>query len=193
MGHPALQPYISYAEYLASEETSATKHEWLDGAIFDMAGGTIEHAALAASVIGLLSAELAGKRCRIFSSDLRVRVLETGLSTYPDVSVVCGHIERDQVSPSTAILNPTVIVEVLSDATEAYDRGEKFAHYRRIPSLREYVLVSQHEPHIEVFRKNTAGKWELSEEGRAGDTVPLASIECVLSVDEIFADPLRAG
>ena len=190
MGHPALQPYISYAEYLASEETSATKHEWLDGAIFDMAGGTIEHAALAASVIGLLSAQLAGKRCRIFSSDLRVRVLETGLSTYPDVSVVCGHIERDQVSPSTAILNPTVIVEVLSDATEAYDRGEKFAHYRRIPSLKEYALIGQNAPMIEVFRKNDAGFWVLVAEARKGESATLESIGCSLAVDHVYADPL---
>ena len=192
MGEAASQPFVSYADYQERERKSATKLEWLDGVVYDMAGGSPEHAGLAAATAIALGAQLRGKPCRVFGSDLKIRVLATGLATYPDLSIVCGRLETDPADENAAT-NPKVLVEVLSDSTEAYDRGEKFAHYRRIPSLREYVLVSQHEPHIEVFRKNTAGKWELSEEGRAGDTVPLASIECVLSVDEIFADPLRAG
>jgi Uma2 family endonuclease len=192
MGEAASKPYVKYADYLELERKSATKLEWLDGVVYDMAGGTPEHAGLTLAVGGELRAQLRGKPCRAFSGDLKIRVLATGLATYPDISIVCGKLETDPEDENAAT-NPKVLVEVLSDSTEGYDRGEKFAHYRRIPSLREYVLVSQHEPHIEVFRKNAAGKWELSEEGRAGDTVPLTSIECVLSVDEVYADPLRAA
>ena len=113
----------------------------------------------------------------------------TRMSTYPDVSVVCGRLERDPDS-ATAVTNPTVLVEVLSDSTEAYDRGEKFAHYRRIPSLREYVLVAQDPPLIEVFRKNEAGQWVLVAEAGPGQQAVLESIGCALGVDEAYADPL---
>lgn len=190
MGDPAIQPYVSYADYLERERTSATKLEWLDGVVYDMAGGTPDHAGLQLAVGGELRAQLRGRKCRVFSSDLKIRVLATGLATYPDLSVVCGRLEKDP-EDDNAVTNPTVLVEVLSDSTEGYDRGEKFAHYRRIPSLKEYVLVSQGNPRIEVWRKNAAGKWELAEEGHAGESVPLASVECTLSVDEVYADPLR--
>lgn len=190
MGDPASKPYVSYADYLALERNSTTKREWLDGVVYDMAGGTPDHARLLTAVAGELRAQLRGKRCGVFSSDLKIRVLATGLATYPDVSVVCSKLETDP-EDDKAVTNPRVLVEVLSDSTEAYDRGEKFAHYRRLPSFMEYVLISQHEPLIEVHRRNENGKWELAEEARAGETAPLASIECVLSVDEIYADPLR--
>ena len=189
MGHPAPEPYVSHAEYLALEEKSVEKHEWLDGAIYDMSGGTPDHAALAAAVSGELRPQLHGKRCRVFSSDLRVRVLGTGISTYPDVSVVCGRLDKDP-DDANAVTNPVVIVEVLSDSTEAYDRGEKFGHYRRIPSLEEYVLVSQRSPKIEVFRRNAESKWVLAEEAGPGESATLASIGCALSVDAVYADPL---
>jgi Uma2 family endonuclease len=189
MGEPAPEPYVSYAEYIEREEKSATKHEWLNGVIYDMSGGTPDHAGLAAAVISTLAQQLVGKRCRVFSSDLKVRVLATNLGTYADVSVVCGRLERDPDS-NTAVTNPTVLVEVLSDSTEAYDRGEKFAHYRRIPSLREYVLVGQTKRMIEVYRKNEAGLWVLVAEAGAGEQAALESIGCVLGVDEVYVDPL---
>jgi Uma2 family endonuclease len=190
MGGPARTPYMSHAEYLALEERSLTKHEWLDGVIYDMAGGTPDHAGLAAAVLGELRNQLRGKRCRVYTADLKVRVLATGLSTYADASVVGGGLEVDP-DDKNAATNPVLVVEVLSDSTEAYDRGEKFGHYRRIPSLAEYVLVSQHSPRIEVFRKNEAGKWVLAEEASAGEVAPLMSIGCALSVDEVYLDPLR--
>ena len=197
MGEPAPEPYVSYAEYVAREEKSSTKHEWLNGVIRDMSGGTSEHAfggtpehaGLTTTVSRLLGNQVEGKRCRVFSSDLKVRVLATNLGTYPDVSVVCGRLERDPDS-NTAVTNPTVLVEVLSDSTEAYDRGEKFAHYRRIPSLREYVLVGQTKRLIEVYRKNEAGLWVLVAEAGAGEQAALESIGCVLNVDEVYVDPL---
>lgn len=191
MTQPAEKLVISYADYLASEATSETKHEWLNGEVFAMAGGTPHHAGLAASVMGALVQALQDRPCRAFTSDLRVKILATGLSTYPDVSVVCSKLEIAPDDPRAAV-NPVVLVEVLSDSSEAYDRGEKFAHYRRIPSLREYVIVSQREPRIEVHRRNEAGRWELYEAG-AGETIELASIECRLSVDEIYRDPLAAA
>lgn len=143
----------TFAEYLALEGASHTRHEYLNGEIFAMAGGTIEHGALAANAIGELRGGLRGRPCRVLTADVRVRVLAIGLSTYLDVSVVCGSIELDPEGANT-VVNPVAIVEVLSDRTEAYDRGEKFAHYRRIPSLRDYLLVSQHEPWIEHYRRN---------------------------------------
>ena len=190
MGEPTTKPYTPHAEYLGLEEESPTKHEWLDGVIYDMSGGTPDHAGLAAAVLISLGNQLRGKRCRVYTADLKVRVLATGLSTYADVTVVCGGLELDP-DDKNAATNPVIVVEVLSDSTEAYDRGEKFGHYRRIPSLAEYVLVSQRSPRIEVFRKNEAGKWVLAEEASAGETAPLLSIGCALSVDEVYLDPLR--
>ncbi len=185
----AVKPYMSYADFVIFEEQSLTKHEWLDGIVYDMSGGTFEHAGLKAAVVGELRTALRGKRCRVFDSDLAVRVLATGLQTYPDASVVCGSAEADPANKN-ACTNPRILVEVLSDSTEKYDRGEKFAHYQRIPSLAEYVLVSQKEPCIEVWRRNMAGQWDLAEKGLAGQTVTLTSVECRLSVDEVYADPL---
>ena len=188
----ALESYVTYADFVAFEETSLTRHEWLDGVVYDMSGGTIDHSGLTAQMIVLLGTLLRGKRCRVFDPNLGIRVIATGLFTYPDASIVCGSLEKDPANRN-AVTNPKVLVEVLSDSTEEYDRGEKFAHYQRIPSLAEYVLVSQHEPCIEVFRRTASGKWELAQKALAGQTVVLKIIECVLSVDEVYTDPLREG
>ena len=182
---------MTYAEYLAFEAQSDAKHEYLNGKVFAMAGGTITHGALTAAVITALSSALRDRRCRVLSSDVRVRVKATGLATYPDVSVACQQIETDD-DDQHGVLNPSVIVEVLSDSTEAYDRGAKAAHCRRIPSLREYVLVSQREPLIEVHRRNERGNWELVVEARRGETAELTSCGAPirLEVDAIYRDPL---
>jgi Uma2 family endonuclease len=124
---------MTYAEYLAFEEASLEKHEFLNGEVFAMAGGTLEHPALAMALGAALINALRDRPCRLFSSDLRVRIRATGLTTYPDISVACGKAEVDNEDPH-ALVNPVLIVEVLSDSTEAYDRGEKAAHYRHIPS-----------------------------------------------------------
>ncbi|PRP96219.1 Uma2 family endonuclease [Enhygromyxa salina] len=190
---PAPEPTrTTYAAYLEAEQRSEMKHEYLRGEVYAMAGGTPEHAALSMAVGAALTAALAGRPCRVFSSDLRIRVESTDLSTYPDLTVICGSFEHAAADPNAAT-NPTLIVEVLSDSTEAYDRGEKFAHYRRIPSLREYLLVSQREPRLEAYRKNATGEWVLSEAG-AGELLSLASLEGVrLDTDAIYRDPLAAG
>ena len=181
MKYARLHEY-TYAEYLAHEAASNVKHEYLDGEIYAMAGGSPEHAELAMAVGASLRTQLRGRPCRVFSSDLRIRVASTGLATYPDVSVVCGPLQRDQDGRET-ILNPTVIVEVLSDGTQRYDRGEKFEHYKKIASFQTYVLVSQKEPLIEVwFREGDS--WIRQE---AGERLPLASIGCELEISEIYA------
>jgi Uma2 family endonuclease len=171
---------MTYAEYLAGEAKAEVRHEYLNGEVREVAGDTIEHGALAAAIAGELRTALAGKPCRTYSSDLRVRIPETGLTTYPDLSVVCGHLETAR-DDEDAITNPIVLVEVLSDATEAYNRGAKAAHHRRIRSLRKYVLVAQAEPRIEVHRRTEGVRWELLE-ARAGETIELLSFGVRLDV-----------
>ncbi len=189
MRRPQPGAQLTYAEYVAAEARSAVRHEFLDGCVYAMAGGTPEHAALAAALAGELRAALRSKPCRVFSSDLRVRVQATGLTTYPDLSVACGKLETAPDDPH-ALINPVVLVEVLSESTEAYDRGAKAAHYRRINSLAEYVLVSQSEPLIEVHRRNERGHFELIE-ARAGEHAELASLGVRISVDAVYENPLE--
>jgi Uma2 family endonuclease len=177
---------MTYAEYLELERTSEEKHEYLRGEVWAMAGGTPGHAKIAANVTGALIAALRGKPCGVFSSDLRVRVTETDRSTYPDVTVICGK-RQAAVDDENAVVNPTVIVEVLSDATEASDRGEKFAHLQRLPSLQEYVLVNQREQRVEVFRRGQGTTWTFIP--HTSGQVVLASIDATLDFADIYADP----
>jgi Uma2 family endonuclease len=172
-------------EYVALERTSNLRHEFFEGEVFALAGGTPEHAALAATVIGELGRQLEGKPCRPYTSDLRIRVPATGLCTYPDLSVVCGKPETDP-DDANSVVNPKVLVEVLSDSTEAYDRAEKFDSFRTLPSLEEYVLVSHREALIEVFRRTATGPWSRLE-ARAHAAAKLASLGCELSVDRVYA------
>lgn len=177
----------TYAEYLAFEGEAETKHEFVDGQIVAIAGGTPEHARLAANVSAALVAALRGRPCSVFSADLRVHVPATGRTTYPDVTVVCDERRTADVD-ADAITNPTVIVEILSPTTEASDRGEKFAHFRRLESLQEYVLVSQDQPRVEVYRRES-DVWALRDYG-PGPHAELASLDVTLSVDDIYTDPL---
>ncbi len=186
----ALQRGISYSEYLALEATGDARHEWFDGVVYAMAGGTLDHSALCASIITALSVALAAKPCRVFTSDARVRVKATGLATYPDASVACGRAERDP-DDAHALVNPVVLVEVLSASTEDWDRGGKFAHYRRIPSLRDYLIVVQGNALIEHHRRNDDGSWTMREL-RAGEVVTLAGVAATIAVDDVYRDPLAA-
>lgn len=159
VSRPARHHY-SYAEYLAYEGDSGMKHEYDNGEIVAMAGGSRRHNALASRISAALEN---GRRpgCIAFQSDQRVRVLATGRATYPDASVVCGPIEGDPADPAAAtITNPTLIVEVLSPTTEQDDRGDKWQHYQQLPSLQEYVQVSQSRPRVEHYRRLASGGWE---------------------------------
>lgn len=174
----------TYADYLRLEEESSTRHEFLDGEIVAMAGGTPEHAAFAMAVGRQLGNQLEGSDCRVFSSDLRVRVEETGLATYPDVTVVCGATTRDPAD-SVTVLNPTVVVEVTSDSTEEYDRVAKLQHFQKIPSLQAVVIVSHREPLVEVWQR-TDDAWSHTA-ARSGQQASISRLKAGLDVDALWA------
>jgi len=172
----------TFREYLALEETANIRHEFLNGEIYAMAGGTPEHAALAASIVTALVVQLRGGPCRVFTADLRVSVQEIGLTTYPDVTVVCGELSR-LPEDSSSITNPKLIVEVLSESTAAYDRGEKLGYYKRIPSLDAVLLFSQTSRRVEVhervggeFRTTVYADRETFQISGVGATLSLASV-----------------
>lgn len=190
MGQAALRTGMSEQEYLAFERSSPEKHEYADGEIFAMSGGTIEHSAVAANIIRELGNSLFGKGCRTLTSDMRLKIPSTGRYVYPDGSVVCGPPEFVDDTRDT-LLNPRLIIEVLSDSSEAYDRGDKFAGYRSIASFQEYVIASQKEPRIEVFTRQPDGSWMLRVHG-PGERAALASVGCAIEVDRVYADVFEA-
>ncbi|HEY4120316.1 MAG TPA: Uma2 family endonuclease [Byssovorax sp.] len=181
-------PVVTLGEYLAFEDASATKHELVNGQIVAMSGASIRHNAIAMNLAVLLGNALKGSRCRPSGSDQRIHGLATGIDTYPDLSIVCGPHE---VSPEDrhAIVNPSVLVEILSPSTESYDRGAKWRHYQRIPSLREYVLVAGFgEPAIECFRRTDDGRW-IYELVRGDDAeIALTSCGATLALADVYAD-----
>jgi Uma2 family endonuclease len=186
----AARQRFTFDDYLSLEDVSAVRHEFLDGQVWAMAGGTPEHAAICVNVSTLLSNATRGKPCRVFSSDLRVRVKATGLGTYPDVSVVCGALEIDANDPKgRTVTNPRVIVEVLSPSTEDYDRGEKLGHYKQIASLEEVLLVAHDRRDLEVVRREADGSWSRHVAG-AGESVRLAAFGIDVVVEEVYRDPL---
>lgn len=185
---PARQRY-TFDEYVQLEETSPVKHEFLDGNVWAMAGGSPDHAGIAANVSMSLGIQLRDRPCRVFSSDLRIRVTETGLGTYPDLSVVCGQLELDPADPKKqTVTNPRVIVEILSPSTEAYDRGEKLSHYKRIPSIEDIVLIAHDRRQIEVWRREPNG-WLLTVV-HDGGSAELHSVDCRLALDDVYRNPL---
>jgi Uma2 family endonuclease len=177
-----------YDEYLERERATGLKHEFLHGQVFAMAGGSPEHARLIAEVAFLLRGMIDPTRCRVFSSDLKVRVRATGLATYPDVAVVCGDPASDP-EDANAITNPTLLVEVLSPSSEAYDRGEKWAHYRRISSLQAYVLVTQAPERLEVFERQPNGDF-VHRMATQGEELGLPSLGGALRVAALSAAAL---
>ncbi|MBE9184556.1 Uma2 family endonuclease [Microcoleus sp. LEGE 07076] len=176
--------YFTPEEYFAWEEQQLEKHELIDGRVYAMSGGTQNHSAIAINFLLLIKSHLRGNQCRVFNSDLKVNILNTRNYTYPDLSVTCD--PRDNSSPQY-ITYPCLIVEVLSDSTEAYDRGKKFDKYRRNPNLIDYVLVSSDEMAIDIYHKNDAGDW-LILSYRAGDRVELQSIGLSLAIEQFYEE-----
>jgi Uma2 family endonuclease len=177
--------YYTEEEYLALEREAEEKSEYFDGEIFAMSGGTGAHSLIASGVITALSNQLRGGSCRVYNSDMRIAIQSIGKYTYPDVAVVCGQsIYRDESNDT--LVNPVLIVEVLSPSTEAYDRGEKFRPYRAIESLGEYVLVSQGEPRIESYARHN-DHWVLTEAAGLDATITLNSIGCVVPLADVYA------
>jgi Uma2 family endonuclease len=177
------RPFFTPEQYLEMEREADYKSEYLAGQIYAMAGASPEHVLITGNVTGELRSQLKGRPCSTYPTDLRVRVRPTGLYTYPDVTVVCG---KPEFADGDNLLNPTLIVEVLSDSTEAYDRGEKFAHYRTLDTLKEYVLVSQDKPRVEKFSRQADGTWVLSVADGMEAVMSLSSIGCELRLNEVY-------
>ncbi len=183
---------MSPQEYLAFERASEEKHEYADGEIFAMSGGTLEHSNIAANVMGELRNGLRGRPCRVLTSDMRLKILSTDRYVYPDVTVVCGQPAFEDATRDI-LLNPVLVVEVLSDSSEAYDRGDKFAQYRSLTSMNEYVLASQKTPRLEIFTRQPGGRiWELCAYG-PGEVAHLASVGCDLAVDAVYEQVFEAS
>jgi Uma2 family endonuclease len=178
----------TYADYLALEDDSTVRHEFYDGEIYAMAGGTPTHAALAGAIIRMIGGALR-EGCRVYTSDLRIRVPETGLSTYPDAAVVCGPTVR-AADDRLAVTDPVLLVDVTSRSTEDYDRGEKLAHYERLPSVEEVLIASHRRPELVLRRRSPDGPW-TSLEARSGETLELRSIAIGVPVDAIYRDGLE--
>jgi Uma2 family endonuclease len=181
------QPKIRYTadEYLALERAAEYKSEFHAGEIFAMAGASEAHNLIVANIVGELRSQLKGRPCKTYPSDMRLKVAPTGLYTYPDVMVVCGKALLDDEEQDT-LLNPTLIIEVLSASTESADRGSKSGHYRKLESLQEYLLVSQAEPHVEHYTRHPGSRWLLTEAEGLQSEISLSSVECVLPLSEIY-------
>jgi len=177
-------PFVNPEEYLVRERTSSERHEYFRGEMFAMSGVSYEHSLISTNILGRLHHDLRGRNCAVHGSDMRVKVSSTGLYTYPDVSVVCGNPQFDDSHVDT-LLNPIVIVEVLSPSTEAYDRGVKSSQYRRLESLQEYVLVSQERVCVERFVRQ-GDEWLLRESSSLDDSLRLDSINCTITLRDIY-------
>ncbi len=176
--------YLSPEEYLVGEATSPIKHEYRDGEVYAMAGSTDEHNIIAGNLYTLLREHLRGSRCRSYFADVKARIEAINRYYYPDVMVTCDDRDRQF---STFKQYPCLIVEVLSESTEAFDRGDKFSDYRHLESLQEYVLISQTRPQVEVFRRNNEGLWVLHPYSD-GDRISLTSIGWEGAIADLYED-----
>jgi Uma2 family endonuclease len=182
----SLQPKTRYTlqEYLDLEKSTEVRHEYLDGEVFAMGGASWPHVVIVSNIVRHLGNQLEGRGCQVTSNDLRVKVSGTGLYTYPDVTVVWGKPQFEQ--PGDSLLNPVVVAEVLSDSTEAYDRGKKFEHYRSIDSLTDYVLVSQTEVLVEHYSRQPDGRWLYTAANKTTDSLSITGVGCVLNLAEVY-------
>jgi len=179
------QPRLTAEQYLEIERAAEFRHEYFNGRMYAMAGATYRHTKIISNFSRKLGNALEGRPCDVLTTDLRTRVSPEGLYTYPDIVVVCGE-PRLLDKHADTLLNPVVIVEVLSPSTEGYDRGFKFAQYRTLESLLEYVLVSQTEPRVEVFRRQPGNEWLLSESVGMEAGCALHSIDCSVALADIY-------
>lgn len=181
----APQSLITPEQYLEIEREADHKSEYFAGEMFAMAGATRAHNLVTLNTASEIRSRLKGRDCEVYSNDMRVKVEATGLYTYPDIVVACGERQFEDDVVDT-LLNPVVIIEVLSDSTEAYDRGRKFAHYRKIDSLSEYVLIAQDRCHVERYERQPDHHWLLSEVDNREASIELPSIECRLAVADVY-------
>jgi len=193
------EPTVAYGkqkftieEYLAMEEAAVEKHEYYRGEIFAMSGSKVPHNRISGNLYAILHQKLKGKKCRPYNSDQRIHIEANTLFTYPDISIVCGE-DVTLNNDNWNILNPAVIVEILSPSTKNYARGEKFMLYRAIPTLQEYILVDSERVHIEVFRLNTLRHWELEEYNSPEDLLHIKAINETIPVTEIYDEVKMPG
>jgi len=197
MSLPEASRRLTEAEYLEIERAAEFKSEFFEGEVFAMAGGTPQHSLIATNLAREFGNRLTSANGVPYNADLRLKIEATGLCTYPDLSVICGPLQFADGTNDT-VVNPTLLLEVLSDSTEAYDRGRKFEHYRQIPTCKEYLLVSQQEPRIEQFIRQADGRWLLNEAAGLKATLELPSLRVSISLAEVFAKvnfvpaPIRA-
>ena len=184
MASAAVQTYLSPEEYLAFERKATTKHEYLNGQIVAMSGASFAHNFITVNIATSLNIQLMEGECRVATSDMRVKVTQIDSYFYPDVVVVCGEPRAEDDTFDT-LLNPTLIVEVLSPSTEGYDRGEKFEHYQQIASLKDYILISQDEVHVEYYYCQE-NEWLQTEFQGLEDVLSLLSIGCELRLSDIY-------
>jgi Uma2 family endonuclease len=185
---PQLTSRMTEDDYLRMEEGANTKHEFRNGKIIDMAGATPAHVGIATNLAIEIGVRLKGKSCRIYGTDLRVRVNKSGSYCYPDLTVVCGPLEYARPDQQMTIVNPRIVIEVTSPSTEAIDRGGKFTDYRRIDSLEEYFLVSQERAEVETFYRQPDGVWAIGPTVVGQDqSVKFRSLGIEISLSEIYA------
>jgi Uma2 family endonuclease len=173
-------------EYLELERTSEERFEFWDGEIFCMSGASQAHDRILVNFIVHLSTRLDAAKCRVFSSDMRIKVPSAPPYRYADLSALCGEAQFEEIGGVDALTNPQLIVKVLSPSTEAYDRGDKFTHYKSIPTFSEYVLVAQHRPHVTHFFKGDDGRWMYDEANDLEAVLSLSSVGCELPLSEIY-------
>ncbi len=182
----APQPHLSFDDWLAIERTATDQRsEYLAGEVFAMAGGTEEHNLIVLNVGAELRNQLKGRPCRVYPSDMKVHIADDDVGTYPDVMVICGE-RRFHDGRRDVVTNPVMIVEVLSDSTEAYDRGDKFRHYRNLQSLQAYLLLSQYRMQAELFLRQPDETWSLSSYQDPSESIPLRVVEAELSLAEVY-------
>lgn len=186
------EPAVAYGkrkftveEYLQMEEVSEEKHEYYQEEIFAMSGPKVPHNIIAVNILSLLKQKLKGKSCRPFNSDQRIHIPQNSLFTYPDISIVCGEIVTLN-NDNWNILNPAVIIEILSPGTKDYDRGGKFKLYRDITTLKEFLLIDSETISIEAFRINEGGHWELEEYKKPNDSIVIKIVQVSIPVMEIY-------
>jgi Uma2 family endonuclease len=175
-------------EYLALERESDARHEFWDGEVFAMSGGTLAHERVMRNVGNLFQAQLGRRGCEVFGSNMQIKVPSAPPYRYADGSIVCGNVEVERFSGNDLLLNPVLIYEVLSPSTEAYDRGDKFTHYKSIASLKEYLLIAQHRPHITHYAGRDDGTWAYAEINGIGDSIYLPSVGLTLKLSDVYQD-----
>jgi Uma2 family endonuclease len=177
--------YVTPEEYLAAERLSETRSEYLDGGVFPMTGASANHSRIILSISTELNNQLGDRKCDVFPIDMKVRLPDSRKFFYPDVVVVCGELQYHD-KRKDIIINPDLVIEVLSPSTEAFDRGAKFEAYRTVESLKEYVLVSQDKPLVEQYVRNSDGSWKFTEAVGLESSLTLPSIECTLNLAAVY-------